>query len=86
MNIGQKIQRLRKERHLTQQQVADASHITVSHISKIERGTKMPRIPSLQKIASSLGVTLSHLLEEERVAHEKSIKRRSKNVEANKCP
>lgn len=61
--LAQRIGRLRKERKLTLQQVADLTGLTRSMISKIENFRITPSLPSLGRIAAALGVTMAELLD-----------------------
>ncbi|GGA81079.1 helix-turn-helix domain-containing protein [Ornithinibacillus halotolerans] len=62
--IGKKIKELRLRKKLTQQQVADASGISKSMLSKIENGQTASAIATLSKISETLDVSLSWLLDE----------------------
>lgn len=53
---------LRKARGLTQQQLADMVGVLNVSISNYERGTQMPDILTLKKIANVLGVSTDTLL------------------------
>ena len=44
---GQAIQRIRKERGMTQEDLADKSGITSNTVSRIERGLLIPALPTL---------------------------------------
>ena len=49
----------RKQRGLTQAELADISGVNQANISRIERGDRLPNIYTLQKIANSLGLQLA---------------------------
>jgi transcriptional regulator with XRE-family HTH domain len=59
--VGQKIKQLRGE--LAQEQLALAAEISTSTLSRIERELYQPRLPTLRKIATALGVPISHLID-----------------------
>jgi len=61
--IGQRIRELRTQRleKWTQEDLAERAKISVSFLSMIERGERVPHVETLAAIASSLGVTLSEL-------------------------
>lgn len=62
--IGLTVKRLRIQNRLTQQQVADACGLSKGMISKIETGKVMPAIATLSRIAHTLNVKVSLLMEE----------------------
>ena len=55
-SIGQIIKRLRKERNLTQEELAEKLNITAAAISKWENDTSMPDISLIVPLASVFGV------------------------------
>ena len=63
MNIGEKIRSLRKEKHTTQEELADYLHISSQAISKWETGTSCPDIDFLPKLAIFFGTSLDNLLD-----------------------
>lgn len=60
--IGELLARLRKERGMTQQQVAEALHVSPQAVSKWERGKGCPDISLLPALSSIFGVALGRLL------------------------
>jgi transcriptional regulator with XRE-family HTH domain len=60
--VGPAIRRLRKEQDLTLTDLADASGLSPSHISQIERGLTSPSLTSLRQISEALDVRLSQLI------------------------
>ena len=71
--IGSLIAKLRKEKGLTQKELADQLHITDRAVSKWERGVGCPDISLLDDLANILGVSISSLLNGEEEV-EKAIK------------
>lgn len=61
-NIGAFICKLRKEKGMTQQQLADKLQVTDKAVSKWERGLACPDISILPQIAEILGVNVDDLL------------------------
>ena len=51
---GQAIQRIRKERDMTQEQLAEITNVASNSISRIERGLLMPALPTLIDICNAL--------------------------------
>ncbi len=64
--IGPFIAQLRKERKLTQKELAAQLHITDKAVSKWERGLSCPDITLLTSLADILGVTTGELLNGQR--------------------
>lgn len=58
------VMNLRRERGMTQAQLADAIGVSQPRIAEVEAGDANPRLVTLSKIAHALGVTLSELLED----------------------
>jgi transcriptional regulator with XRE-family HTH domain len=56
------LKRLREERGLTQEQVAFGAGMTVSALSRIERGLNSPGWTTVRRIAEALGVSLVKLV------------------------
>jgi transcriptional regulator with XRE-family HTH domain len=63
--IGSRIRTLRKEKKWTQESLAERAGINDKEVSHIELGNRNITIETLVKIAMSLGVSASILLEEE---------------------
>lgn len=59
---GQAIQRIRKERGLTQEQLADKAAITSNTVSRLERGLIVPALPTLVDICNALEVGADAIL------------------------
>jgi XRE family transcriptional regulator, regulator of sulfur utilization len=60
--LGKQMQGLRTERGMTLQDLADASSVSVSMLSAVERGQKAATVTVLDRIAVGLGVSLPVLL------------------------
>lgn len=63
--IGQRIREVRCEQHLTQEFLAHATNVNVSHISNIETNKVKVSLTLLVGICNTLGITLDYLLENE---------------------
>ena len=59
--IGAAIRDLRKERKLSQRQLANAMGTVRSHISKIERGLLVPSFQTLERATSALSIDIADL-------------------------
>jgi transcriptional regulator with XRE-family HTH domain len=60
--IGEAIRKARKEKGMTQAQLAAAADIYSMYISHYETGKKFPSILNLIAIADALGVSLDYLV------------------------
>jgi transcriptional regulator with XRE-family HTH domain len=62
--IGERVRELRNQQamRLTQQELAGSIHISVSYLSLIERGLRVPTMYTLAAIAQALDVPLTELL------------------------
>ena len=63
--IGQRIKEVRCEKHLTQEFLANATDVNVSHISNIETNKVKVSHTLLVGICNALDVTMDYLLENE---------------------
>lgn len=61
IQLGQKIQMLRKKRRLTQEQFAELIGIDPKNVSKIENGNNYPSAETLTSIAKALEVDIYEL-------------------------
>ncbi len=59
--IGNNIKRLRKEQHVTQQKMADDLFLSLSLISKLERGVKAVSLDTFCSIADYLHTSIAEL-------------------------
>lgn len=62
MELNEKLQELRKEKGLTQEELAEALFVSRTAISKWESGRGYPSIDSLKSVAKFFGVTIDELL------------------------
>ena len=71
--IGRKIAALRKEKNMTQMELADKLGISFQAVSNWERGNSMPDIAKLPELAEIFGASLDELLGEKSVLVEAAI-------------
>lgn len=64
VKIGSAIRRLRHERGMSLQEVADAAHVSVGMLSQVERDISNPSLRILTNIRRALGAEVSDLFEE----------------------
>lgn len=62
MDFPERLAALRRERRMTQQQLADASGVHVSQVKRYEAGSSEPGIDVLKKLAVALSVSADLLL------------------------
>jgi transcriptional regulator with XRE-family HTH domain len=62
VELGGRVQALRRERGLTLQDLAEAASVSVSMLSSVEHGQKAATIVVLARIAQGLGVPLAELV------------------------
>ena len=60
--FGFRIKMLRKCSGLTQEQLAEKLHISISHLAKIEIGRNAPSVDLVLEMAEFFGVTVDELL------------------------
>lgn len=60
--IATRLCQRRKELHLTQKKLGDKMHISSSHISAIETGTKQPSLETLLEFCKTLNINIDYLL------------------------
>lgn len=72
--IGETIKRLRKERDLTQETLANFLNVSYQSVSKWERGESYPDITLIPTIASFFGVTTDTILGIKTIEQENKIK------------
>lgn len=60
--IGSRVQQARKARHLTQQQLAEATGMSIAFVSNIENGRQSMNIRSLVAISDALDVSTDSLI------------------------
>ena len=73
---GQLITELRKEKGLTQKQLAEALNVTDKAVSKWERGLSFPDISMLEPISELLGVSIIEILAGERQSGDGTMTRK----------
>ncbi len=62
IEIGKRIQLLRKEQNMSQEEFALMVNIGRSYLSRIETGRKNPSIDVMEKIALGFGMSLGEFL------------------------
>ncbi len=66
MNLGEKIKRMRLQKGLTQEELADRCELTKGYISQLENNLNSPSIATLTDILAALGSNLAEFFQEEK--------------------
>jgi len=77
-SLGARLRVLRKERHLTQRELANRAGISVNAVSLIERNEISPSVSTLQSLAGALNIKISYFFaddEQTSVIHTTSANR-----------
>ena len=78
--IGKFILELRKEKNMTQQELADKIGVTDRAISKWENGRGMPDLSLMKPLCEILGITLNELISGERIEKKEIQKKSEENI------
>lgn len=62
LTVNENIKRIRKERGLTQKRLGEICGIAEPNIRKYENGKQNPKLETVEKIASALGVSAFELM------------------------
>ena len=79
--VGRNVRRIRLERRLTQEQLADFSGFSQQYLSDLERGERNPTVVTLFELADALGVPHVVLVEPD-AEFETELKARGKPMHA----
>jgi transcriptional regulator with XRE-family HTH domain len=79
MELGEKIKRMRNQKGLTQEELADRCELTKGYISQLENDLNSPSIATLADILSALGSNLAEFFKEE--AEEKIVFSKNEFIE-----
>jgi transcriptional regulator with XRE-family HTH domain len=60
--LGSRVQRLRQEHGLSQEELADRAGLHRTYVSGVERGLRNPTLMVMEKLAMGLGVGLVELV------------------------
>ena len=63
MDIGEKIKDYRKESGLSQKDLGQKLNVSQQHIAQYESGKRIPKLDTIQKIATALNISVNDLLE-----------------------
>lgn len=69
MELNEKLQQLRKQKNMTQEQIAEHLYVSRTAISKWESGKGYPNIESLKRISKLFAVSIDELLSGDELIH-----------------
>lgn len=78
--IGKFIANCRKEKELTQQQLADKLNVTSKTISRWENGNYMPDLSLIQQLSKELNVSINELLSGEKIKQNEYQEKLEENI------
>lgn len=73
LQVGQTIAALRKEKSMTQKDLAQLLHVTDKAVSKWERGLNFPELSLLESLAAALDTTVIQLLSLEDASNQEVV-------------
>jgi len=79
-NIGAFITKKRKEKNLTQEQLAELLHVSNKTISKWETGKCMPDYSVIELLCHELNITISELLEGKELNMQETVEEEKYNM------
>jgi Predicted transcriptional regulators len=62
MTIGQRLREKRREKNMTLKQLAEATGLTVTYLSDVERDRTQPSLKTLGRVAEGFGVSTTDLM------------------------
>jgi transcriptional regulator with XRE-family HTH domain len=80
MKLNERISSARKEKGITQEELADLSQVTVRTIQRIEYGESVPRSYTLKAIAKALNLSYERLTAVEARQHPVDLKQQSEDT------
>ena len=81
--IGKFILQLRKEKNMTQKELAEKLGVTDRAISKWENGRGMPELSLMKTLCDELGISVNELLSGEKIESENYQERFEENMQWN---
>lgn len=79
--LGERIRKARKQKQLTQEQLAEACDLSTAHIGHIERGTRALSIETLITLSKFLDVSTDYLLFDASASNEGNLSGMIKAIE-----
>lgn len=73
LQVAQQVKEIRRQRHLSQRQLASRMEVPRTYISKIENGKAIPTLGSLERLALALEVKICHLVRDSRSRRDEEV-------------
>ena len=80
VKIGQFIANCRKDKKLTQEQLAEKLGISINAISKWERGLNLPDVSLMKELCKILDITLNELFEGKKLTNNEMFDKAENNI------
>jgi len=64
LNFGEKLRKIRKDKHMSQTDLAGSVGVDPTFISKLELGQRLPSLPVLLKLSRALDIPIEELLQD----------------------
>lgn len=71
--VADQVREIRRQRHLSQRQLAGRMQVPRTYISKIENGKAIPTLGSLERLAAALGVEMCKLVRDARSSRDEEV-------------
>ena len=78
--IGKFITELRKQKNMTQQELADKLNVTDRAVGNWENGRRLPDYSILKDLCDTLGITINELLSGEKIPKDEYLENAEKNL------
>ncbi len=73
LRVAAQVRELRRQRHLSQRELAGRMEVPRTYISKIENGKAIPTLGSLERLAAALDVEVCRLVNDSRSRREEEV-------------
>ena len=78
--VGKFISLSRKNKNLTQEQLAEKLGVSINAVSKWERGLNLPDVSLMKELCNILDITLNELFEGKKLTNKEIISKSEKNI------
>ena len=78
--FGEKLKKLRMEKHFTQEELAEKIWVTRTAISKWETNRGYPSIDSLKQLANLFDISIDALISNEDIENQKALEKKKSHM------